>query len=208
MLSGPADDKRSGPRWSPWWSWWLPSPPIWPRNSGNGWDTPTPSSTGPTGPPSTPEKAAEETVKIAVQVNGKLRGTVETPAGTGQDEVEALARAQDDVTRHLDGTDRSPDRLCTRSLAEFRRGMMNLPPMPRRTVTGGRRGAFRPGRPPSYSEPIEHAIPPRTRPGPAPRRRHPSPFHGRHPESQLRTPRSSHGPGSPGVRGLDSAPSA
>jgi len=49
------------------------------------------------------EKAAEETINIAVQVNGKLRGTVEVPAGTGQDEVEALARSQENVTRHLDG---------------------------------------------------------------------------------------------------------
>ena len=43
-------------------------------------------------------------VKIAVQVNGKLRGTVEAPAGAGQEDVEALARAQENVTRHLDGT--------------------------------------------------------------------------------------------------------
>ena len=50
-----------------------------------------------------PEKAAEETVRIAVQVNGKLRGTVEAPAGTGQEEAETLARAQENVTRHLDG---------------------------------------------------------------------------------------------------------
>ncbi len=50
-----------------------------------------------------PEKAAEETVKIAVQVNGKLRGTVEAPAGTSQEEAEALALAQENVTRHLDG---------------------------------------------------------------------------------------------------------
>jgi len=50
-----------------------------------------------------PEKAAEDTVKIAVQVNGKLRGTIEAPAGTGQEEAEALARAQENVTRHLEG---------------------------------------------------------------------------------------------------------
>jgi leucyl-tRNA synthetase len=49
------------------------------------------------------EKATEETVNIAVQVNGKLRGTVEASAGTAQDEVEALARSQDNVTRHLEG---------------------------------------------------------------------------------------------------------
>ncbi len=51
-----------------------------------------------------PQKVAEETVKIAVQVNGKLRGTVEAPAGSSQEEVESLARAQENVTRHLDGT--------------------------------------------------------------------------------------------------------
>lgn len=49
------------------------------------------------------DKAAEETVKIAVQVNGKLRGTIEAPAGTEQEAAEALARGQENVTRHLDG---------------------------------------------------------------------------------------------------------
>jgi leucyl-tRNA synthetase len=48
-----------------------------------------------------PEKAVEETVKIAVQVNGKLRGTVEAPSGATQEEVEGLAREQENVTRHL-----------------------------------------------------------------------------------------------------------
>jgi leucyl-tRNA synthetase len=57
---------------------------------------------GPNWPSFDPEKAAEETVRIAVQVNGKLRGTVEVPAGTGQEEVEALARKQENVTRHLE----------------------------------------------------------------------------------------------------------
>jgi leucyl-tRNA synthetase len=52
-----------------------------------------------------PEKAAEETIKIAVQVNGKLRGTVEVPAGTAQDEVETLARSQENVSRHLGGVE-------------------------------------------------------------------------------------------------------
>ncbi len=49
------------------------------------------------------EKAAGDTVNIAVQVNGKLRGTVEASAETSQEDVEALARAQENVTRHLDG---------------------------------------------------------------------------------------------------------
>lgn len=49
------------------------------------------------------EKAAEDTINIAIQVNGKLRGTVQAPAGTGQEEVEALARAQENVSRYLEG---------------------------------------------------------------------------------------------------------
>jgi leucyl-tRNA synthetase len=49
-----------------------------------------------------PEKAAEDIIKIAVQVNGKLRGTVEVPRGTLQDAVEAEARSQENVSRHLE----------------------------------------------------------------------------------------------------------
>jgi len=50
-----------------------------------------------------PEKAADETVKIAVHVNGKLRGTVEAAPDATQEEVEALARQEENITRHLDG---------------------------------------------------------------------------------------------------------
>jgi leucyl-tRNA synthetase len=57
---------------------------------------------GPNWPSFDPSKASEGTVKIAVQVNGRLRGTVEVPAGTGQEEVEALARSQENVSRHLE----------------------------------------------------------------------------------------------------------
>ena len=49
------------------------------------------------------DKAADDTIKIAVQVNGKLRGTVEAAAGSEQDTVEGLAKAQENVTRHLEG---------------------------------------------------------------------------------------------------------
>ncbi|MGW8268702.1 MAG: class I tRNA ligase family protein, partial [Longimicrobiales bacterium] len=45
-----------------------------------------------------------DTIKIAVQVNGKLRATVDVSAGSGQEEVEALARAQENVSRHLEGS--------------------------------------------------------------------------------------------------------
>ena len=50
-----------------------------------------------------PEKAHEDIVRIAVQVNGKLRGTVEVPAGTSQEDAETAARKQENIARHLEG---------------------------------------------------------------------------------------------------------
>ncbi len=63
-----------------------------------------------------PSKAQEETVTVAVQVNGKVRATVSAPAGAGEEEVLALARADENVRRHLDGSEirrviHVPDRL-------------------------------------------------------------------------------------------------
>ena len=48
-------------------------------------------------------KTQETSVKLAVQVNGKLRATVEGPAGMDQDEAEAAARSDENVVRYLDG---------------------------------------------------------------------------------------------------------
>jgi leucyl-tRNA synthetase len=48
-------------------------------------------------------KTVEDAVKIAVQVSGKLRGTVEVPKGTEEAEVVAIARAEENVARHLEG---------------------------------------------------------------------------------------------------------
>ncbi len=45
----------------------------------------------------------DETVRIAVQVNGKLRGEVEVPADAPKEEVLAAARAHDNVRRFLEG---------------------------------------------------------------------------------------------------------
>jgi len=42
-----------------------------------------------------------DSAKLAVQVNGKLRGTIELPVHAGKDEAEALARAQ--VAHFLEG---------------------------------------------------------------------------------------------------------
>ena len=45
----------------------------------------------------------EETVRIAVQVNGKMRATITVPAGADKETVLAAARAHENVIRHLDG---------------------------------------------------------------------------------------------------------
>jgi leucyl-tRNA synthetase len=44
-----------------------------------------------------------DTSSVAVQVNGKLRGVVELPAGASQDDAEAAARSKDRVASALDG---------------------------------------------------------------------------------------------------------
>ena len=44
-----------------------------------------------------------DTVTLVVQVNGKLRGRVEVPAGAGRAEAEAAARRDPNVARHLEG---------------------------------------------------------------------------------------------------------
>jgi leucyl-tRNA synthetase len=50
-----------------------------------------------------PEWLREDEVEIVVQVNGKLRGTIRVPVGTGEPEVLAAARAEPGVARHLEG---------------------------------------------------------------------------------------------------------
>jgi leucyl-tRNA synthetase len=50
-----------------------------------------------------PALVAADTVTIAVQVNGKLRGEVQAPASAGEAEVRALAEAEERVRAHLAG---------------------------------------------------------------------------------------------------------
>ncbi|MHB1844311.1 MAG: leucine--tRNA ligase [Deltaproteobacteria bacterium] len=50
-----------------------------------------------------PALVVDETLAYAVQVNGKLRGEVRAPAAASQDEVVALARAEEKVAPHLAG---------------------------------------------------------------------------------------------------------
>ena len=63
-----------------------------------------------------PAKAAERMARVAVQVNGRVRGTVSAPAGADTEAVVALARCEPNVARHLEGmeirrTIHVPDRL-------------------------------------------------------------------------------------------------
>ncbi|MEM9457860.1 MAG: leucine--tRNA ligase [Myxococcota bacterium] len=51
----------------------------------------------------------EDTFTLVIQVNGKRRGEVEAPKGASRDELAALARATDEVQRHLG--DREPRRV-------------------------------------------------------------------------------------------------
>lgn len=44
-----------------------------------------------------------DTVKIAVQVNGKLRAAIEVPADSSEDEVKQAAYAEDKVSKHTEG---------------------------------------------------------------------------------------------------------
>ena len=67
-------------------------------------------------PEADPAALKRDTVTLVVQVNGKLRGRVEVPAGAGRGEAEAAARGNPNVARHLEGkTARKvvlvPDRL-------------------------------------------------------------------------------------------------
>ncbi|HSM05223.1 MAG TPA: leucine--tRNA ligase [Longimicrobiales bacterium] len=48
-----------------------------------------------------PDKAREDTVEVAVQVNGKLRGTISLPTDAAAEAAEAAARAEENVSRHL-----------------------------------------------------------------------------------------------------------
>lgn len=63
-----------------------------------------------------PEKAKESSVTVAVQVNGKVRGTIVVPVGADQETAESAARGEENVARFLEGATvrkviHVPDRL-------------------------------------------------------------------------------------------------
>jgi leucyl-tRNA synthetase len=45
----------------------------------------------------------QDTLSIVIQVNGKLRGHIDVPASASREEIEAAARANDNVLRYVDG---------------------------------------------------------------------------------------------------------
>jgi len=45
----------------------------------------------------------QDTLTIAVQINGKMRGTIDIPNGASKEETEKLAREHQNVLKHLDG---------------------------------------------------------------------------------------------------------
>ena len=49
------------------------------------------------------EKTKDATIKMGVQVNGKVRGTIEVDAGASKEEVLAAGKAQENVSRFLEG---------------------------------------------------------------------------------------------------------
>lgn len=54
-------------------------------------------------PPYDPAVEMDEGVEIAVQVNGKLRGTIHIPTGAGEETARQASEALESVTRHLEG---------------------------------------------------------------------------------------------------------
>ena len=55
--------------------------------------------------PADPALAAELTIELPVQVNGKVRFTIEVPAGAGEDEIRRALTAHGDFGRHTGGAE-------------------------------------------------------------------------------------------------------
>jgi leucyl-tRNA synthetase len=56
-------------------------------------------------PQADPDLLSADTYTLVVQVNGRVRATIPAPAGAGEQELLALARADRNVAGHLDGKD-------------------------------------------------------------------------------------------------------
>jgi len=49
------------------------------------------------------EKAKEDIIELAVQVNGKVRGTISLPVDASQETARSLAQKDENITRHIEG---------------------------------------------------------------------------------------------------------
>ncbi|MCM2338240.1 MAG: class I tRNA ligase family protein, partial [Lysobacter sp.] len=54
-------------------------------------------------PAADPAAMVRDAVTLAVQVNGKLRGTIEVPVNVSKEDAERLALAEPNVAQYLDG---------------------------------------------------------------------------------------------------------
>ena len=54
-------------------------------------------------PKADPAALVRDSIALAVQVNGKLRATIEVPSGAGKDQIEAQALAEPNVVKFLEG---------------------------------------------------------------------------------------------------------
>jgi len=54
-------------------------------------------------PVADPSALVRDAVVLAVQVNGKLRGTIEVAVNAPREEIEALAQAESNVVKFLEG---------------------------------------------------------------------------------------------------------
>ncbi len=52
-----------------------------------------------------PQKLKSDTLMIAIQVNGKLRGTIQVASEAGEEEIVTAAKAEPNVATHLEGKD-------------------------------------------------------------------------------------------------------
>ena len=50
-----------------------------------------------------PDALVDDTVQLAVQVNGKVRGQIQVPASADQATIIAAARNEENVARHIAG---------------------------------------------------------------------------------------------------------
>ncbi|MEO8168862.1 MAG: hypothetical protein ABI623_11490, partial [bacterium] len=50
-----------------------------------------------------PAKLQETTVEVVLQLNGKIRSRISVPKDTSEKELEALALADENIRKHLDG---------------------------------------------------------------------------------------------------------